>query len=171
LADKVTLLHCVTEYPAPPQAVQLRAMDTLAAAFDLPVGYSDHTIGTAVAIAAAARGARVIEKHFTLDRTLPGPDHAASLEPHELRELVAAVRCVEAALGSPIKAPAAAEIANRGVVRRSVVAAVPIATGEALTLSNLAFKRPANGLSPMQVWPLLGQRARRNYAADEAIDP
>lgn len=171
LRERVTLLHCVTQYPAPPVAVNLRAMDTLAQAFGLPVGYSDHTLGTAVAIAAVARGARVIEKHFTLDRRMPGPDHAASLEPDELRSLVRDIRIVEQALGSPIKAPAAAEFANRAVARRSVVAARPIARGESLSFDALAFKRPGNGISPIDCWDLLGRASRRDLHVDEAIEP
>ncbi|MBI5720022.1 MAG: N-acetylneuraminate synthase [Burkholderiales bacterium] len=170
LRERVTLLHCVTQYPAPPEAVNLRAMDTLAQAFGLPVGYSDHTAGIEVALAAAARGATVIEKHYTLDRTLPGPDHVASLEPGELRQLVAGVRAIAAALGSPIKAPAPAEFGNRTIARRAIVAARTIRRGEILTLPALAFKRPAQGHTPMDVWSLLGQSATRDYAADEAID-
>jgi N-acetylneuraminate synthase len=171
LEQYVTLLHCVTEYPAPLQAVNLRAMDTLAAAFGLPVGYSDHTLGIEVAIAAAARGAVVIEKHFTLDRTLPGPDHAASLEPDELRQLVTAVRNVRSALGSPLKQPVAAEVANRAVARRSIVAARPIRAGERFVAGMLSAKRPGKGLSPMAWWDLIGKTATRDYQADEAIDP
>ncbi|MCW5632647.1 MAG: N-acetylneuraminate synthase [Rubrivivax sp.] len=170
LAARVTLLHCVTQYPAPPEAINLRAMDTLARAFGLPVGYSDHTMGIEVALAAAARGARVIEKHFTLDRELPGPDHAASLEPQELRQLVAGVRRVETALGSPVKAASEAELGNLATARRSIVAARPIRRGEAFTLDDLAFKRPGEGRSPLDTWALLGQAAKRDYRADEAID-
>ena len=170
LARFVTLLHCVTEYPAPAASVNLRAMDTMAAAFGLPVGYSDHTLGTTVSIAAAARGATVIEKHFTLDRTRPGPDHAASLEPDELAAMIAAIRDVETALGEARKAPAPEEIANRAIARRSLVAARPIAAGEPFSLDNLAAKRPADGLSPMAVWPLLGHASPRAYAEDEAIE-
>jgi N-acetylneuraminate synthase len=145
-------------------------MDTLAQAFELPVGYSDHTQGIEVALAAAARGARIIEKHFTLDRKLPGPDHAASLEPQELRQLVAGVRRVEAALGSPVKAASEAELGNVAIARRSIVAARPIRRGEAFTLDDLAFKRPGGGRSPLDTWALLGQAAGRDYRADEAID-
>ncbi len=166
----VTLLHCVTEYPAPPEAVNLRAIDTLAAAFGVPVGYSDHTLGIEVALAAVARGATVIEKHFTLDRTLPGPDHAASLEPAELSALVAGIRTIERALGGPLKAPVPDELGNRAVARRSIVAARPIRRGEALTLEALAFKRPGNGISPMEIWGLLGRPAARDYQVDEAIE-
>ncbi len=170
LRECVTLLHCVTQYPAPPEAVNLRAMDTMAQAFGLPVGYSDHTLGVAVSLAAVARGATVIEKHFTLDRTLPGPDHAASLEPAQLRELVAGVRTVERALGSARKQPACAEHSNRSVARRSIVAARPIAKGEDFSLESLAFKRPGTGLSPTQAWDLLGHAAQRDYAHDELIE-
>jgi N-acetylneuraminate synthase len=171
LRDHVTLLHCVTQYPAPAEAVNLRAMDTLAAAFGLPVGYSDHTTGFDVALAAVARGAVVVEKHFTLDRTLPGPDHAASLEPGELRHMVSAVRRIEAALGDGRKRPAPEEAANRPIARRSVVAARPIRAGAMLTADDLACKRPGHGVSPLQFWDLVGRRAGRDYAADEPIDP
>jgi N-acetylneuraminate synthase len=171
LARHVTLLHCVTQYPAPPEAVNLRAMDTMAQAFGLPVGYSDHTLGIEMSIAAVARGATVIEKHFTVDRTLPGPDHAASLEPDELSAMVRAIRNVEVGLGSPRKLPATAERANREVVRRSIVAKRAIAAGEILSLDMLAFKRPSTGLSPMETWELLGRPARRDYDTDEPIEP
>lgn len=170
LRESVTLLHCVTEYPAPPESVNLRAMDTMVQAFGLPVGYSDHTLGTAAALAAVARGATVIEKHFTLDRFLPGPDHAASLEPNELRRMVDDIRTIEAALGSGRKAPAPAEVGNRVVARRSIVAARAIARGEAIKMEALAFKRPGTGLSPMAAWELLGRPAQRDYAPDEPID-
>lgn len=171
LRERVTLLHCVTQYPAPAAAVNLRAMDTMAQAFGLPVGYSDHTAGIDVALAAAARGARALEKHFTLDRNLPGPDHAASLEPAELRQLVAGVRTVQAALGNGIKAPSEAELGNLGIARRAIVAARTIRRGEMLQLEGLAFKRPAHGLAPTELWPLLGRPASRDFAPDEAIEP
>lgn len=171
LAAHVTLLHCVTQYPAPAESVNLRAMDTMASAFGLPVGYSDHTLGIEVSIAAVARGATVIEKHFTLDRSLPGPDHAASLEPCELKQLVASIRNVERALGSPIKAPAEQEMPNRPIARRSIVAARPIARGEVLTADALAFKRPALGVSPMAYWELLGRAADRDYQPDDLVEP
>lgn len=170
LARTVTLLHCTTQYPAPPAAVNLHAMDTMARAFGLPVGYSDHTLGTAVSVAAVARGATVIEKHFTLDRTQPGPDHAASLEPAELSALVADVRTVEIALGGFVKGPDPVEIPNRLVARRSLVAARPITAGSVLTSDDLTAKRPADGLSPMRVWDLIGRAAERDYDQDEAID-
>ena len=166
----VTLLHCTTQYPAPPESVNLRAMDTMAAAFGLPVGYSDHTLGIEVSIAAVARGATMIEKHFTLDRTLPGPDHAASLQPAELAQLVSAIRAVQLALGSPVKGPALHEMSNRPVARRSIVAARPIRQGERFTADMLAAKRPGYGRSPMEHWSLLGRAATRDYAIDELID-
>jgi N-acetylneuraminate synthase len=171
LREHVTLLHCVTQYPAPPAAVNLRAMDTMAAAFGLPVGYSDHTLGIEVSIAAVARGATVIEKHFTLDRTLPGPDHAASLEPAELAQLVRSIRNVESALGSTHKAPAPDEVGNRLVARRSLVAARPIRHGEPFSADALTCKRPGHGVSPMALWDLLGRPAQRDYAVDELIEP
>jgi N-acetylneuraminate synthase len=171
LRERVTLLHCVTEYPAPPSAVNLRAMATMASAFGLPVGYSDHTLGNEVSIAAVALGATVIEKHFTLDRRLPGPDHAASLEPGELAGMVSAIRNIEQALGQPLKAPAAVEVGNRAIARRSIVAARPIACGEILNRDALAFKRPGLGLSPLACWDVIGRRASRDYAIDEPIEP
>lgn len=170
LADHVVLLHCTTEYPAPPVEVNLRAMDTLAVAFGLPVGYSDHTVGIAIPVAAVARGATVIEKHFTLDRTLPGPDHKASLEPHELMQMVQSVRIVEQALGSATKVPAATELRNREVARKSLVADCPVSSGELFTVDNLCAKRPGTGRSPMEYWDLLGRVAQRDYLQDEVID-
>jgi sialic acid synthase SpsE len=170
LLQSVTLLHCVTQYPAPASSINLRAMDTLRHAFGLPVGYSDHTEGIEVALAAVARGACVIEKHFTLDRQLPGPDHAASLEPAELTRLVQGIRTIEQALGSTVKGPSSAEAGNRPIARRSVVAAKAIAAGEVLQADMLACKRPGTGVSPLDFWSLLGRPAQRAYAADEAID-
>ena len=169
LRKHVTLLHCTTEYPAPFADVNLRAMDTLHTAFGLPVGYSDHTEGIAVPIAAVALGAQVVEKHFTLDRTLPGPDHKASLEPAELAAMVRSIREVEQSLGSPLKAPAASELKNMSIARRSLVAACPIAEGEVFTEDNLVVKRPGNGMSPMLYWQVLGTTAQRSYAEDELI--
>jgi N-acetylneuraminate synthase len=169
LQEKVTLLHCTTEYPAPFDDVNLRAMETMASAFGLPVGLSDHTVGYSAAIAAAARGAVVIEKHFTLDRNLPGPDHKASLEPDELAAMVKAIREVEVALGSPRKQVAASEMKNKNVARKSLVAAVPIRAGERFTPDNLTSKRPGNGISPMYYWQVLGRCASRDYESDELI--
>ena len=170
LRQRVTLLHCTTEYPCPLDQVNLRAMDTLANAFDLPVGYSDHTLGIEVSIAAAARGATLLEKHFTLDRRLPGPDHVASLEPDELAALVKAVRAVSLALGSHHKTPTAAEQRNAQVARKSLVAARAIAAGEPFSATNLTIKRPGHGRSPLDYWDLLNRPSPRDYNADEVIE-
>jgi len=170
LQSHVTVLHCVTQYPAPAESVNLRAMDTIAKAFGLPVGYSDHTLGIEMSIAAVARGATVIEKHFTLDRTLQGPDHLASLEPDELKHMVSAIRNVETGLGYTQKLPVVAEQPNRSVARRSIVARRPIAKGVELTLDMLDCKRPGTGISPMDIWSLIGRPASRSFAHDEQIE-
>jgi N-acetylneuraminate synthase len=170
LAAHVTLLHCTTEYPSPAGDANLRAMATLRAAFGLPVGLSDHTKGIAVPVAAVALGASAIEKHFTLSRDLPGPDHKASLEPAELAEMVAAIRDVEAALGDGVKVPRPSEIGNIPIARKSLVARRAIAKGERFDELNLAVKRPGDGVSPMHYWDWLGRVAARDYAADEKID-
>ena len=169
LKQNVVLLHCTTEYPAPYAEVNLRAMDTLAAAFGLRVGLSDHTLGIAIAVAAVARGATVIEKHFTLDRNMPGPDHKASVEPDELKQLVQAVRQVEAALGSPHKSPTPSELRNMHVARKSLVAACDVKTGETFTAENIAVKRPGTGISPMRYFQYLGTKAEREYRAEELL--
>lgn len=171
LRAHVMLLHCVTEYPAPADTVNLRAMDTMATAFGLPVGYSDHTLGIEVALAAVARGAVAIEKHFTLDRNLPGPDHAASIDPGELASLVRGIRTIESALGDGLKYPAAPEIRNRPVARRSLVAARAVRAGEPWTADALAAKRPGTGITPMAYWDILGRSAGRDYEPDELLDP
>ncbi|MBF0261785.1 MAG: N-acetylneuraminate synthase [Magnetococcales bacterium] len=171
LRENVTLLHCTTEYPAPFAEVNLRAMESLGDTFGLPVGYSDHTPGIAIPIAAVARGARVIEKHFTLDRTLPGPDHRASLEPEELIRMVEAIRQVELALGDGRKRPMPSEIGNRDVARKSLVAIAPIRRGALFTTANLGVKRPGNGISPMAYWQWLGCVASRDYPLDALIEP
>lgn len=170
LKRRVTLLHCTTEYPCPLDQVNLRAMDTLADTFDLKVGYSDHTLGIQVSVAAAARGACLLEKHFTLDRALPGPDHAASLEPDELTALVNAVRQVSQALGNGIKAPAAVELKNATVARKSLIAARAISKGEHFSADNLTIKRPGSGRSPLDYWDLLDRAASRDYDPDEIIE-
>ncbi len=170
LFDRVTLLHATTEYPAPFSEINLKAMDTMAACFNLPVGYSDHSSGISVSIAAVARGARVIEKHFTLDRTLPGPDHPASLVPDELAVLVKSIREVEIALGSAFKRPTISEISNRRIARKSLVAALPVHKGNIFSEENLTSKRPGSGLSPMFYWKLLGRSASRDYAPDDIIE-
>lgn len=169
LRDRVTLMHCTTAYPCPADEVNLRAMDTLRDTFGLPVGYSDHTEGIAVGLAAVARGASLIEKHFTLDRDLPGPDHAASLLPAELAALADGIRTVSQALGDPAKAPTASERANAGVARKSLVAGRDIRSGEPFDEHNLVCKRPGDGLAPIRYWSLLGSPATRDYAADDPI--
>lgn len=168
--NDVTVLHCTTEYPAPPADVNLRAMVAMREAFGVAVGYSDHSEGIAMATAAVALGASVIEKHLTLDRTLPGPDHKASLEPNEFSRMVEAVREVEIALGDGVKRPAAAELANREIVRKSIVAVRPIATGEMFSGDNLSARRPGTGMSPMRWDEVLGSAAPRAFAADEEVE-
>lgn len=169
--DRITVLHCNTEYPTPMRDVNLRAMCALREAFQVAVGYSDHTAGIEVAVAAVALGASVIEKHFTLDRSLPGPDHQASLEPAELAAMVAAIRNVEVCLGDGIKRASESELKNKPIARRSIVAATAIRAGETFTPANLAAKRPGTGVSPMRWDEFVGRRAGRDYAADELIDP
>lgn len=171
LKKYVTLLHCVTEYPAPPGSVNLRAMDSMAAAFGLPVGYSDHTLGTEVALAAVAREACVIEKHFTLDRKLPGPDHAASLVPDELQYMVKSIRRVEQSLGNSAKMPGRQEQANRAAARRSLVAARALDKGDILDWDNLACKRPGTGLSPMDIFQVLGRSVSSHLSENDPIQP
>ncbi|MBF0153480.1 MAG: N-acetylneuraminate synthase [Magnetococcales bacterium] len=169
LREQACLLHCTTEYPAPFAEVNLRGMDTLHTAFGLPTGYSDHTEGVAVALAAVARGAVLVEKHFTLDRALPGPDHRASLEPHELAAMVRGIRAVEAALGEGRKVPTPTELSNRDVARKSLVALREIPAGTLFSADNLGARRPGTGLSPMGWWELLGQPAPRDYVKDQEI--
>lgn len=169
LREKVTLLHCTSEYPTPMENINLRAMDVLQQAFGLKVGYSDHSVGLVVPVAAAARGATVIEKHFTLDRTQQGPDHKVSLEPDELKAMVRGIRDVEKALGQGFKCPQPLELENQKVVRKSLVAKCSISPGERFTETNLTIKRPGTGKSPMDYWALLGESSSRNYDADELI--
>jgi N-acetylneuraminate synthase len=169
IRSKVTLLHCTTEYPSPMQDVNLRAMVTMRHAFGLNVGYSDHTEGITVAIAAVALGGSVLEKHFTLDRNQEGPDHRASVEPDELAKLVRAVRQTELALGTPVKGMTESERQNVDIVRKSLVAEGSIKKGESFGEHNLTAKRPATGLSPMRFWDFLGKPAERAYEADEVV--
>lgn len=169
LKNNVTLLHCTTQYPTPYEDVNLRAMDTLRDEFNLPVGYSDHTQGIAVSIAAVARGAVVIEKHFTLDRNLPGPDHQASLEPDELCDLARSIRAVEKSLGSEEKKVTPSELPNRAIARKSLIALTDIKKGEAFTWDNLGVKRPGDGISPVAYWEYLGTISDRDYGEDERI--
>jgi len=169
LAQRVTLLHCTSDYPAPVADLNLRAMHTLREKFGLAVGLSDHSAGTAAAIAAAALGASAIEKHFTLDRNLPGPDHRASLEPAELRAMIDSIRDACAALGSGAKAPTAAELDIRAVARRSLVAARAIRKGERFGAADIAVKRPGGGVSPMYYWDWIGKSAERDYEKDDLL--
>lgn len=168
-AGHTTLLHCVTDYPAPVDQVNLAAMTTLSQAFGLPVGYSDHTTGIEIAVAAVALGATVVEKHFTLDVNMLGPDHAASLDPAAFTRMVAAIRNTERALGDGRKRPAPCELANRDVVRKSVVAARDLAAGTRLTAQDLAIKRPGTGLAPSMLPDLLGRKTTRAVARDDLI--
>jgi len=170
LRKNVTILHCTTQYPTPFDQVNLRAMATLAAHFGLPVGYSDHTEGIMASIAAAAHGAKVIEKHFTLDREMVGPDHAASIDPQELQRMVSGVREVESLLGQPKKVCNDIEGENLNVVRKSLVVKRDIRSGEKFTLADVTAKRPGGGLSPMAIWDILGLTANRDYLEDEMID-
>lgn len=165
----ITVLHCTTEYPTPFDAVNLRAMDTLRRAFDVKVGYSDHTPGIEVSIAAVALGATVIEKHFTLDKSLPGPDHIASLDPQELTQLVQGIRRIELALGSGIKKPTRTEGQNILAARKSIVAAVAIPKGTRLTAENMTIKRPGTGISPTLFDQVVGQLASRDFEPDDLI--
>jgi N-acetylneuraminate synthase len=169
LRKKVVLLHCTSDYPAADDEINLRAMDALVERFGLPVGFSDHSTGIAVPIAAVARGATVIEKHLTLDRAMPGPDHLASIEPAEFKAMAAGIRQVERALGPGGKAPTRSELKTRPIARKSIVARAPIREGELFTAENLAVKRPGTGLSPALLWDLIGRRASAAYGADDLI--
>ena len=163
LKSKVTLLHCTTEYPAPMADINLRAMDTLATAFNLPVGYSDHSAGITIPIAAVARNAVLVEKHFTLDKRMPGPDHKASLDPKELAQMVKSIRDTGLALGDGVKGPKPSEVKNKKIARKSLVAAKSIKAGEKFTLDNVAIKRPESGTSPYKYWSLLNSSAKQDY--------
>jgi len=167
----ITVLHCTTEYPAPMVEVNLRAMQIISSAFGVAVGYSDHTAGIEIAIAAVALGASVIEKHFTLDQNLPGPDHKASLEPKGLKAMVAAIRNVEVALGDGIKRLTPSEARNKPVARKSLVARRAINAGEAFTAENITAKRPGTGISPMRWDEIIGRIAPRAYLPNELIEP
>lgn len=169
LREKVIVLHCTTEYPAPIEDINLKAMQTMRAAFNLEIGYSDHSEGITVPIAAAALGACLIEKHLTLDKNMSGPDHKASLEPEELKEMVMAIRSVERAMGDGTKGPMPSEIGNRSIARKSLVAANEIRQGDIFSEDNLTIKRPGIGRSPMEYWDLLGEKSQSDYRADEVI--
>jgi sialic acid synthase SpsE len=166
----ITVLHCTTEYPTPMEDVNLKAMISMKQAFGVEVGYSDHTAGFEVAIAAVALGATVVEKHFTLDRNLPGPDHKASLEPHEMKAMVKAIRNIEQAMGDGIKRPSPSELMNRPIARKSIVARREIRAGDLFSEDNLAAKRPGTGIPPMCWDEVIGRKALRDFKEDEFID-
>jgi N,N'-diacetyllegionaminate synthase len=168
--NKLTVLHCTTEYPTPMTEVNLLAMQSIHAAFQVAVGYSDHTQGIEVAIAAVAMGASIIEKHFTLNRNLPGPDHRASLEPEELKAMVAAIRNIEVALGDGVKRLTFSESKNKPFARKSLVASKKIHTGEIFTAENIIAKRPGNGISPMRWDEVLGKKASHEFLVDDLIE-
>lgn len=170
LQRNVTLLHCTTEYPTPLSDVNLLAMKTMADHFSLPVGYSDHTAGILVPSLAVANGASVVEKHFTLSKEMPGPDHKASLEPAELKAMIEQIRETELALGNPTKQACQSEKNNKQVVRKSIVASIDIREGEDFSLDNIAIKRPALGRSPMRYWQTLGQKSPRSYKKGDCIE-
>ena len=167
--DELTILHCNTEYPTPMSDVNLSAMLTIKDELDVKVGYSDHTLGIEVPIAAVALGATVIEKHFTLDRNMPGPDHAASLEPKELKNMISAIRNIEKSLGSRVKTPSNSEMKNIPIARKSIVANMPIKKGEIFSIENLAVKRPGTGISPMRWDEIVGMIADRDYKEEDLI--
>jgi N-acetylneuraminate synthase len=166
----IALLHCVSAYPAPAADTNLRAMDTLSERFGVPVGLSDHTLGLEVALAAVARGAHVIEKHLTLDKAMPGPDHRASLDPGEMIALVRGIRTVEAALGDGVKRPTASELDTARVARKSLVAARALRAGERLAAEAITIKRPGTGIAPADLARAVGRRLRRDVAADEVLE-
>ena len=169
--DKITVLHCNTEYPTPMEDVNLKAMLHIQQELGLPIGYSDHTLGIEVPIAAVALGATVIEKHFTLDKTLPGPDHKASLEPDELKAMVSAIRNIEKAIGgSGLKEVSKSEEKNKPIARKSIVAATDIKKGDIFTPENLTVKRPGSGISPMQWDEVIGKEAKRDFEKDDLIE-
>lgn len=165
----ITVLHCTTEYPTPMEDVNLRAMVAMKTAFGVNTGYSDHTPGIVIPVAAAALGATIIEKHFTLDRNLPGPDHKASLEPHELKAMVEGIRNVERALGDGVKRLSPSELKNKPIARKSLVAIRPISAGEAFSAENIGAKRPGTGLSPMLWDEIVGRTAPKDFGVDEQI--
>jgi N,N'-diacetyllegionaminate synthase len=169
-AGKITILHCTTNYPTPMDEVNLKAMITLKEHFGCDIGYSDHTLGIEVSIAAVAMGAAIIEKHFTLDHAMKGPDHKASLEPDELARMIKAIRNVEAALGSSSKIPSKSEMKNISVVRKSIIASRAINSGEILSEDNLTTKRPGTGISPMRWNEIIGTTAIRDFDEDELIE-
>lgn len=170
LKDKVTLLHCTTEYPAPCSEINLRAIQTLASAFKLSVGFSDHSDGINIPLASIPLGVSILEKHFTLDKTMKGPDHKASLDPAELKAMVDGIRQIELALGDGVKRPTVSELKNKAMIRKSLVAQQAIDSGAIFTATNVAIKRPGDGMSPYKYWDLLGKRASNSYLSGDLID-
>lgn len=169
LKERVTILHCTTEYPAPFNEVNLNALGTLKEKFGLSIGYSDHTEGIVIPIAATVFGATIIEKHFTLDKNMEGPDHKASLNPQELKDMVAAIRNIEKAMGDGVKEPQASELKNIDIARKSIVAEVEIDAGQTITKDMISIKRPGNGKSPYDYWDILGSIAKKNYKPGDQI--
>lgn len=169
-AGEITILHCTTEYPAPYEDVNLKAIDTMKETFGLPVGYSDHTKGLEIPVAAVARGACVIEKHFTLDRNMEGPDHKASIEPDELKQMVDMIRHVEVAIGDGIKKVSPSELKNQDIARKSIIAKTAIKAGDVFTEENITTKRPGSGINPMKWFNLLGKTAKHDYQEDYLIE-
>ncbi len=168
--EEIIVLHCNTEYPTPMEDVNLLAMLTLKNELNKEVGYSDHTLGIEVPIAAVALGARVIEKHFTLDKNMTGPDHKASLEPGELKKMIQSIRNIELAMGSGTKIPSKSELKNKSIARKSIVVAVDVKEGELFTENNITCKRPGNGISPMEWDKIIGTKAKRDFKSDELIE-
>ena len=168
--ENITILHCNTEYPTPMEDVNLKAMITIRDELDINVGYSDHTLGIEVPIAAAAMGAIVIEKHFTLNKNMPGPDHSSSLEPEELKSMVLAIRNIEKSIGDGIKIPSKSELKNINIVRKSIVAKKPIKKGELFTEKNLTIKRPGTGISPMKWENIINIKSKKDFDIDDLIE-
>ncbi|MFF5996802.1 N-acetylneuraminate synthase [Lysinibacillus sp. KU-BSD001] len=170
LQKYVTVLHCTTQYPAPVYSINLKVMDEMRTTFQVPIGFSDHSEGITIPIGAAAMGATVIEKHFTLDKKMEGPDHVASLNPQELKAMVQGIREIEEALGDGVKEPTTVELQNRQPARKSLVAKKAIRAGEIFSCTNLTVKRPGNGIAPSQYWAYIGKTASKNYEEDAMID-
>ncbi|WP_144788480.1 N-acetylneuraminate synthase [Lysinibacillus fusiformis] len=170
LKEYVTLLHCTTQYPAPPDSINLNAMEEMKKTFQLPIGLSDHSEGIHIPFAAVGMGAKIIEKHFTLDKTLEGPDHIASLTPNELKLMIKGIREVEQALGNGLKCPTEAELKIRLAARKSLVTKLPIKAGEVFTIKHLTIKRPGNGVAPSKYWSYIGRTALKSYDTDDLID-
>ena len=170
LKNKVTLLHCTTEYPAPYSEINLRAIQTMSHAFNLPVGFSDHSEGISMPLASISFGVSILEKHFTLDKSMEGPDHKASLNPFELKEMIDGIRQIEIALGDGVKKPTLSELKNKNVVRKSLIASKEIKTGDKFNFKNVCIKRPGDGMSPYSYWDILGEVSSKSYLAGDFID-